>query len=157
MLLRFTRIDERRHALEVVREGRTQRAELETRSTLHHDFTHLAVEELAPVETGFFVELARGATLEELSSRAGAYEGAALQVERSVAVLQGLAKVDQDPRELRARVVESLALQGESPPPWFTHEFVSAVRARLRELLGRWRATPPGESMEVTWSASRPR
>jgi len=156
MLLRFTRIDERRHALEVVREGVVQRAELETRSTLHHDFTHLAVEELAPVETGFFVELARGATLQELAQRPDAYAGVALQVERTVAVLQGLAKLDQDPSELRARVAESLALQGESPPPWFTDAFVAAVRARLRELSGRWRATPFGGSLEVTWSARRP-
>lgn len=80
----------------------------------------------------------------------------ALEVVRAVAVLQGLAKVDQDPRELRARIVGSLAPQGESPPPWFADAFVAAVRARLRELLGRWRSTPFGLSLEVTWSARRP-
>lgn len=155
MLLRFTRLDERRHALEVVRADGTQRVELETRSTLHHDFTHLAVEELAPVEAGFFVELARGATLEELARRADAYTGAALQVERTVAVLQGLARSEEAPAALHARVVESLAVQAETPPPWFTAEFVTAVHARLRALLGRWRATPFGGSMEVTWGTRR--
>jgi hypothetical protein len=155
MLVRFTRIDERRHALEVVRAVRTQRAVLETRSTLLHDLTHLAVEELAPVETGFFVELARGATLEELAARADAYAGAALQVERCVAVLQALGKGAEDPAALHARVVAALALQDEAPPPWFTADLVAAVQARLRELLGRWRATPFGGSLEVTWGAHR--
>jgi hypothetical protein len=137
-----------------VREGRTQRAVLETRSTLHHDFTHLAVEELAPVESGFFVELARGATLEELAARADGYEGAALQVERCVAVLQGLARTDEAPAALHGRIVAALAVQDEAPPPWFTVDFVAAVRARLRGLLGRWRATPFGGSLEVTWGAN---
>lgn len=155
MLLRFTRIDERRHALEVVRAGRTQRVVLETRSTLHHDLTHLAVEELAPVDRGFFVELARGTTLDELAGRADGYEGPALQVERCVAVLQGLASTDEAPAALHARIVASLAVQDEAPPPWFTADFVAAVRARLRGLLGRWRATPFGESLEVTWGTNR--
>jgi hypothetical protein len=55
------------------------------------------------------------------------------------------------PCALHARFVASLALQSEVPPRWFTAELVAAVRLRLRELLGRWRATRYGASLELDW------
>ena len=158
MQLRFTKLDDRRHVLEVRCGERSERAELETRSTLHHDFTHLAVEELAPVDSGFFTALARGTTLAELASRAkeGTFDPVAMQVERAVAVLQGLTRKDEEPHVLHARIVESLAVQQDAPPTWFTPDFVAAVRARLHHLLGRWRATPYGGVMEVSWDRREP-
>ena len=152
MLLRFTTLDDRRHVLEVERDGHVQRAELETHSTLVHDLTHLALESCADVDDGFFVALARGAKLEDLAAAAMAPESAArIEVERAVVVLQSLAKVDEEPAELHARVLASLAIQRETPPAWFTVELVAAVKARLRELLGRWRATPHGRALEIPW------
>lgn len=158
MRLRFTRLDDERHALEVERDGQVQRARLETRSTLAHDLTHLAVESCARVEDGFFVALARGETLAQLAATAAADQSAArMEVERVVAVLQGLAKADQEPSDLHARVLASLALQGQRPAAWFTPELVACVRARLRELLGRWRATPCGAALDLDWDELRGR
>jgi len=153
--LRFTKLDDARHALEVEVAGHTQRAELETRSTLVHDLTHLALESSAAIDDGFFVALARGASLAELAATAMQAESAArMQVERTVAVLQVLARVDHDPAELHGRITSSLALQEQLPPPWFTVEMVASARQRLRALVGRWRATPCGASMEVGWPCS---
>lgn len=155
MRIRFTKLDDRRHALEIERRGRTERTELETRSTLHHDLTHLAVEQAAGLDHGFFGSLARGATLAELAGAGreggGGYTGPMLEVERAVAVLQRLARADEDPGELHARIAESVALQDEALPSWFTADFVAAVRERLRGLVGRWRATPYGAVMECRW------
>jgi hypothetical protein len=151
MRIRLTRLDDRRHVLEIERaDGSRERAELETRSTLRHDLTHLALEEAAGLDDGFFGALAAGRTLAELSGDA-IYSGRRLAIERAVAVLQGMTREATDPRAVYTRVVESLAIQGETPPEWFTAELVVAVHARLRALLGRWGATPYGGVMELTW------
>jgi len=34
---------------------------------------------------------------------------------------------------------------------------VAAVRERLRQLVGRWKATPYGVALELTWSEREPR
>jgi len=157
VLVRLTKLSDQRHALEIERGGGSERVELETRSTLHHDLTHLALEELAGLDGGFFGSLAAGKTLAELAGRgegAPAYTGLMLEIERAVVVLQHLPKVDEDPARLHARIAESLAIQGASAPRWFTLELVRAVRERLRALVGRWKATPYGGAMELSWRGS---
>lgn len=159
MRIRLTRLGPQRHALEVERDGRRERVELETRSTLVHDLTHLAVEEAAGIEHGFFGSLAAGQSFAELADgMAGGrprYPDAMMEVERAVAVLQHLARADEEPAAVHARIVASLAAQDAVPPAWFTVELVTAVRERLRQLLGHWRATPFGQTLELEWR-SRP-
>jgi len=154
--IRLTKLSDTRHVLEIERADRSrERAELETRSTLHHDLTHLALEEATGLAQGFFPALAAGRTLAELAGRVDAapeYGGEELAVERAVAVLQRLARQDEDPGALHARLVDLAAVQGERLPPWFTPELVARVRARLRQLLGRWRKTPYGAALELTWT-----
>lgn len=156
MRIRLTRQNDQRHELAVERDGRWESVELETRSTLVHDLTHLAVEQAAGIEHGFFGSLAAGQSFAELagdrSDGRPRYPGAKMEVERAVAVLQHLAKVDEEPAALHARVVASLAVQDAVPPPWFTVELVADVRERLRRLLGHWRATPFGGVMELEWT-----
>ena len=144
MRVRWIKLDDRRHAFEVERGGREERVELETRSTLHHDFTHLALEDAAEIDDGFFGSLARGATLPELMGKDGSeprYTGRMLEVERAVAMLQSLARTDADPAALHARITRSLAVQGESPPSWLTPELVVALRRRARAHVARNRGT----------------
>jgi hypothetical protein len=139
------------HALEIERAGgQRERVELETRSCLLHDLTHLAVEEAAGIEGGFWGSLAAGRTIAEMSQGA-AYTGTLLQVERTVAVLQGPAAAQEDPAIVHARILDLLAVQGASPPSWFTVPFVARVNERVRRLQGHWKATPFGGSMELTW------
>ena len=40
MRIRLTKLSDHRHTLEIERDGRRERVELETRSTLHHDLTN---------------------------------------------------------------------------------------------------------------------
>ena len=159
MRILLTKLNDERHALEIVRDDRSrERVELETRSTLHHDFTHLAVEEAAGLVAGFFGSLAAGKTFAELSGRgpSGApdYTGEMLQIERTVAVLQRMARTQEDPRALHAHITSLLAIQDESPAPWFTLELVTRVYERLRQLVGQWKATPYGATMELVWTRS---
>ncbi len=154
MLLRWIKESDGRHALELEDGPRRERVALETRSTLFHDLTHFALEEAAGLDCGFFGALAAGQGFAELAGPEAerGYSPAMLEVERAVAVLQQLAKRDLDPARLHERVVAGLAIQGAAPPEWFTAALVAAVRERLRQLLGRWRATPYGGAMELVWT-----
>ena len=151
MHIRLTKLNDARHALEIERAGERERIELETRSTLHHDLTHLAVEEAAGLDHGFFGALASGKSLAELRAPAEEYAAPMMEIERAVVVLQQLCKVDEDPAALHARIRASLALQDAVSPEWFTVELVTAVRERLRRLLGQWRATPYAATLELEW------
>jgi hypothetical protein len=130
--------------------------ELETRSCLLHDLTHFAVEEAAGITRGFWGSLAAGVGFDDLAGRTGpgmiGSDGVMMQVERVAAVLQGGVKVKEDPAAVHGRIVGMLRIQDAEPPPWFTRHFVVRVHERMRQLLGRWNATPSGGSMELTWT-----
>ena len=157
MRILLTKLSDERHVLEIERaDRRRERIELETRSCLLHDLTHFAVEEAAEIDGGFFGSLAAGRKLAELvgGTEQGAqqYTGVALQVERTVAVLQQMSKTGEDPATAHRRIVAMLAVQGEAPPSWFTLELVTRVHERMRRLVGQWRATPYRSAMELTWT-----
>ena len=40
---------------------------------------------------------------------------------------------------------------GTPLPAWVTEELVDAVQERMRRLVGHWKATPYGGSMELPW------
>jgi hypothetical protein len=50
-----------------------------------------------------------------------------------------------------AQATEFLEIYDERAPRWFTPAFVAAVRERMRQLLGRWKATALGEPMELAF------
>jgi hypothetical protein len=159
MRILLTKLNDDRHALEIERvDHQRERVELETRSCLLHDLTHFAVEQAAGIDQGFFGALAAGRTLAELNGRAGEsvreYAGVMLQVERTVAVLQAMAKTKEEPTAAHRRITAMLAVQGEVPPTWFTVELVTKVHERMRRLLGQWKATPYGTAMELVWTAT---
>ena len=77
--------------------------------------------------------------------------GLMMDVERTVAVLQGGAKTQEDPAAAYARIVAMQRIQDAQPPSWFTAQLVARVHERMRQLLGRWKATPYGTSMELVW------
>lgn len=157
MRILLTKLNDERYALEIVRDGqRRERVELETRSTLLHDLTHFAVEQAAALEQGFFGPLAAGKSLAELAAPAeGApqYAGEALQIEILVAVLQKITRTGETPAAAHGRITSMLALQDTALPAWFTLELVTEVHERMRRLVGQWKATPYGSSMELNWSA----
>jgi hypothetical protein len=152
LTLRFTRLTPDRHRFEYRRaDGTGEALELETRSLLTHDLAHFAVESEAQLKGSFYGILARIGGYQELTVNGGAALGGEIAIaERIVGALQGaLAEDDLDDAAFQARVAEYLELFDERAPRWFTPAFVAAVRERMRQLTGRWKATPFGETMEL--------
>jgi hypothetical protein len=153
MRILFHKLRDDRHAMEIVRDdGARERVECETRSYLEHDLLHYAVEAEAHLDDGFWGSLARGTTLAAMNDRTapGYATAEGMMIEQVVGVLSGLMK-GRTPPELVAGFARYAAALGQTPPPWLTVPFVEAVQARLRRLLGHWRATPFHHTMELCW------
>jgi hypothetical protein len=157
VLVRFTRVSPTHHRLDVVRGGATDSRLLETRSVLFHDLVHFALESEAGITDGFYGSLARGAGYGELAAVDAATGGPAalLAVERVVGPLQGAWRAGLDAQPFVERLWEHHRQIGEPAPEWLTAELVQRVALRLRALEGRWRATPFGATMELTFAAAR--
>jgi hypothetical protein len=70
--------------------------------------------------------------------------------ERVVGALTGALKAETlAPEAFLAQFAEFLETYGERPPRWLTPAFVLAVKERMRQLEGRWKATPFGQAMEL--------
>jgi len=150
--LRFTRISPDRHRFEYRRaDGTGEAIEMETRSLLVHDLLHYAVESEAELRGSFYGILGKIGGYEELSVAGGAALGGEVAItERVVGALTGaLQSGDLDAEAFVASVTEYLELFDDRPPRWLTAAFVLAVRERMRQLTGRWKATPFGETMEL--------
>ncbi len=156
MRIRFIKLTDREHALEVVHgDGRTERVVCETRSLLIHDLLHLAVESEARLTHGFWGQLAAGTTLEEMNDRTKPAAPSAtelLAIERLVGALHGATK-QRPPSELIAGLRRYADALDTELPEWLTEELVIRVEERIRQLSGQWRATPYGGTLEVIWSA----
>jgi len=152
LTLRFTRISPDRHRFEYRRaDGTGEAIEMETRSLLTHDLVHYAVESEAGLKGSFYGILAKIGGYQELSVNGGAALGGEIAItERIVGALQGaLARDEFDEAAFQSEVADYLSLFDDPPPRWFTPVFVAAVRERMRQLNGRWKATPFGETMEL--------
>lgn len=147
------------HALELVRaDGVRERMECETRSYLQHDFLHYAVEAEAGLEAGFWGNLARGKTLEQMNDRSGRAMAAEIPelmtIERTVGALTRAVK-GGSASEIVASVHGYEASLGLEPTPWLSEALVLRVQERMRALLGHWKATPYGGTMALRWPAER--
>jgi hypothetical protein len=150
--LRFTRVSPTHHRFEYRRaDGSGEAIEMETRSLLFHDLLHLAVESEAALKGSFYGILGKIGGYEELSVAGGAALGGEIAItERIVGALTGALQDEAlDGEAFVARVTEYLDIYDERAPRWFTPAFVLAVRERMRQLMGRWKATPFGETLEL--------
>lgn len=161
MRIRFTRLTNDRHALEILRQdGSRERAELETRSFLLHDLTHYALESTMALRGGVYGTLASGKSLAELNDKTGqalAEQNAGaelLMIERVTgplhAVIQGRATVE----DAYSAIQSLLSAEQLAPPAWLTRDGLARTAECLRKLLGRFRGTPFGQAMELTWPVS---
>lgn len=150
MRVRFHKLSDERHALEIVRDdGTRERVECETRSYLFHDFLHFAVETEAGLTAGFWGTLAAGTTLAVMNDRTmPASTPEMARIEQVVGMLSGLAK-GRSADDLYAALRSYESAQGDALSPWVTRAFVGGVEERLRRLTGHYRATPYGQAMEL--------
>jgi hypothetical protein len=154
LILRFTRVSPTHHRFEYRRpDGTGEAVEMETRSLLFHDLLHYAVETEARLRGSFYGILGKIGGYEELSVAGGAALGGEVAItERVVGALTGALRAEGlDDETFVAQASEFLDIHQERAPRWFTPTFVAAVRERMRQLTGRWKATPFGETMELVF------
>jgi hypothetical protein len=156
MRIVFHKTSGERHGLEIVHDcGERERVECETRSCLVHDFLHFATEAAAHLDGGFWGNLAKGKTLADMNDRTGqrmAEEGPAMMsIERVVGALS-LAAKGRSPRDVVSAIGNYMSNLDVPMPHWLTEEFVAEVQEQLRQLLGRWNATPYGGTMSLDWN-----
>jgi hypothetical protein len=156
LILQFTRVSPTRHRFEYRRpDGTGEAVEMETRSLLFHDLLHYAVESEARLRGSFYGILGKIGGYEELSVAGGAALGGEVAItERVVGALTGALRAEElDDATFVEQASEFLDIYDERAPRWFTPTFVAAVRERMRQLMGRWKATPFGETMELVFRA----
>jgi hypothetical protein len=152
LTLRFTRISPTHHRFEYRREdGSGEAIEMETKTLLFHDLLHYAVESEAGLKGSFYGILGKIGGYEELSVAGGAALGGEIAItERVVGALTGALQAEHlEVEAFVAQVTEYLDFYEERAPRWFTAAFIAAVRERMRQLTGRWKATPFGETLEL--------
>ena len=158
MRILFTKLSNDRHALEIVRkDGSRDRVELETKSLWLHDLTHFAVEAEAGLQDGFWGLLAAGKTMAEMNDRTGkgveGYSDQMMTVEMLVGTISGA--LSGVPLESVAGNLkdyfENIGRAGAFPA-WLTSDYIGRVNERMRKLVGHWKGTPFGETMEIVWT-----
>jgi hypothetical protein len=157
LTLRFTRVSPTHHRFEYRRaDGTGEAVEMETRGLLFHDLLHYAVESEANLRGSFYGILGKIGGYEELSVAGGAALGGEVAItERVVGALTGALNADDlDDAAFIAQATEFLEIYEERAPRWFTPAFVASVRERMRQLLGRWKATSFGETLELRFPPS---
>jgi hypothetical protein len=130
--------------------------DLETHGVLYHDLLHFAVETEAGLHGSFYGLLAKVGGYAELTLSGEALGGEAQITEIVVGALTGVFKqTEPDAPAAVAQMRDYMQDIGARPPAWLTAEFVLQVKDRLRQLKGRWKATPFGETMELGFPLER--
>lgn len=150
MQIHLTRTSNTTHRIEITRaDGSTESAVVDTRSFLVHDLVHFAVETELAQSQGFYGLLASGRAMAEINDRDNPPpEPALMRIEGLVGPLQSLSQERGDAQALQAW----FSAQDPSLPP----DFVARILARMRRLLGHWRGTPFGQTMQLHWTLTDP-
>ena len=157
MRILLAKISDDRHALKIIGDGRSERVELETKSLLTHDFLHYAIESLAGLDGGFWGAIAEGKTLAEMNDRTGEpMKGYALEmriIEPIVGAMSGVVR-GVAPAMIIAGLDNLFSAQNILRPTWLDVSLIERVQERMRKLLGEWRSTAYGSTMELSWPSS---
>jgi hypothetical protein len=137
----FTKICDETHAVTITRaDGTSERVEVETRAFLRHDRAHYAIELEMPIRKGFWGCVASGASLagEEVAGSDAWF------AESLAGPIQTLFRVEAGPDAY-------LELLQRSSPTSGVQDLAARVYERVRQLRGRWKATPFGGRMDLDW------
>jgi len=155
LTLRLTQISPTHHRFEYLRADATgESLELATREFLLHDLVHFAVETEAGLRGSFYGLLDKIGGYAELSLDGAALGGEAQITEMIVGPLQNALGPEMAATDVAERVNSYFEDMGLRSPRWFNAGFVEAVRERVRRLLGEWKATPFGETMDLRFEAA---
>ncbi|MBS1154070.1 MAG: hypothetical protein H6Q89_5768 [Myxococcaceae bacterium] len=151
----FTKLSDLRHRVEVVRaDGTREKAELDTRSFLTHDFIHYAVEAISGMTWGFFGTLAAGAPLRQLNDREA---NATWDPDSQIGLAESIAgpmlsvmKGHSDAEALLTGLDGMFSATGKLRPAWVT--------SSTRSTANTTGCGPPGGRLpsRASWSSSGP-
>lgn len=145
MRIVFTKISDDRHSVTVTRaDGTSDSIEVPTREYLRHDLAHFAIESELPIRKGFWGCVAAGASLrgEGVGGNDAAY------AEGLTGPLQTLFRTDSG-LDAYTQLLSTAAAERGTP------DLAVRVHECIRRLRGRWKATPYGSQMELTWPEGR--
>jgi hypothetical protein len=159
MTIELRRLDHDRHRLRISRDAGVEEADLETRSLLVHDLTHYAVEAEAGLDRGFWGLLASGTPMADLSDREKVvplWDGDLGLAEGLVGPVSGMVLGKTDLPGLVTWFANKAAATGTPTPSWLDAGWFARVEARMRRLLGAWKATPFHGTLVLTWPPGEP-
>lgn len=131
-------------------DGTAVSSELETKSFLVHDFTHLAYEEVMNVQEGFWGSVASGEDFETLRTHEFDPGSVLWQAEMVVGPLQSVMQGKHTVEGLLTALT-SLFEAHEEAMPGLTVERVATMQERFRALMGEWNSLALGEEMMIKW------
>ena len=144
----ITKLTPDTHRLRVERDdGTSDELELSSRSFLHHDLAHLAIETEIGFRQGYWGSVAAGGSL----SGTGLYGDEIALAESLAGPVQTLMRSDADVDAYRAMLAHvAPALARERP------DLAERLHERIRRLRGHLAATPFGAGMRITVSFAPP-
>lgn len=170
MLLRLTRLDERRYETEITRsDGVTYRVKgVGHMSAIPHDLCHFAIERGLRIRGGFWGSVAQGAVFGSLTHVSGrrrpkaaerserileANKGELTETEILVGLFnQALEEgLGPDSPELRDRLRRYVWTAPGRNPRQFTNEEIVAACDGWQQMLDAWVKLPIGGTMELVW------
>lgn len=122
-----------------------------------HDLTHFAVETELGLQRAFYGLVASGWDLEDFGAP---WSRGPLPPEAAHAeLIVGFFDTDRasgtrsTAAELNAHAATFVRANGGTLPPPLSDADLARIRERLADLLARWRATPPGDALELVFDA----
>jgi hypothetical protein len=123
-----------------------------------HDLTHCSVEAVFGFRTAFFGLVASGWELDAFDSPEGrgGMSAEALWAECMVGLFDHERATSEPWKAETFSEALAASLQGMNVPPFraVTDDEISRVRALRDELAARWRALPPGDTLEVPFPSA---
>jgi hypothetical protein len=124
---------------------------------VHHDLTHYAIETIVGLHRAFYGLLASGWEFTDFGTPwpRGRFPADAVADASLAEHLAGAFDLERatgtlvEAASFNATLAQTCREAGISEPRAITEEELARIRATYAELIGRWRAMPPGETMEL--------
>lgn len=157
VLIEITKISSTHHILRCTREdGSVHEAELESKTYLIHDFTHLAYEQTAGLTDSFWGSLAKGKPFDELRKENDPTtvhpdNNEITQTEMIVGPLQGIMQGKRQPEELIEGLTNLFNAYNTTIPEHLTVDLINQTQTVFKTYLGEYNSLEIGEKMVIEW------
>lgn len=141
------------HELRCLRDdGSVEVAQLETRSLLVHDLTHLAFEQQAGLQKSFWGSVASGKTFNDLRETFTEPTDQLKLTETLIGPLQAVMQGKVSAEQYLMVLEQLFSAQKLVVPVWLTVDLVQSAKQYFHHLYGEWNALPFGEVMVIDWN-----